>query len=84
MEVQPKWLVIHQLVDYYYLWRETHGDLAHQLKELQKVEQRVLYIERELNALALKEEGVKECLAALEATNVRPRFCGVRVLAFFV
>ena len=73
LEVQPKWLVIRQLADHYYLWRKIHKDLAHQLKELQKVEQRVLYIERELNALELKGEGVKERLAALEATDMRFR-----------
>ena len=65
--------MIRQSADHYYLWRETHKDLAHQLKELQKVEQRVLYVERELNALELKGEGVKERLAALEATNTRFR-----------
>ena len=37
------------------------------------MEQRVLYIERELNTLELKGEGVKECLAALEATDTRFR-----------
>ena len=64
-------MVICQSADHYYLWHETHKDLAHQLKELQRVEQRVLYIERELNALELKGEGVKEHLAALEATDMR-------------
>ena len=70
LEVQLKWLVIRQSADHYYLWCKTHKDLAHQLKELQKVEQRVLYIEGELNALAEKEVGVKAHLAALEATDV--------------
>ena len=65
--------MVHQSADHYYLWRQTHKDLAHQLKELQRVEQRVLYIKRELNALELKGEGVKECLAALEATDTRFR-----------
>ena len=37
------------------------------------MEQWVLYIERELNALAVREEGVKERLAALEVTDARFR-----------
>ena len=37
------------------------------------MEQRVLYIERELAALELKGEGVRERLAALEATDTRFR-----------
>ena len=67
----PKWIIIGQHNNHFHLWKEVHKDIAHQLNELQLVEQRVVEVERQLGSLSLQVEGVEVRVAEQEVVGNR-------------
>ena len=55
----PKWIVVGHHDDHFYLWKEIHKDVAHQLNELQKVERWVEEVELRPQGLSIQMEGVE-------------------------
>ena len=67
----PKWIVVGHHNDHFHLWKEVHKDIAHQLNELQLVEQRVVEIECRMGSLSLQVEGVEVRVAEQEVVGDR-------------